>query len=616
MADAAHIKEIKARISLSSIVRAAVELKGRSPNFMGLCPFHQEKTPSFHVRDGEMRFKCFGCGASGDIFAFVMRLRGLSFPEAVQELGRQAGLYHQPKPITHTQKKPATIVVDALKAQSIAQKYFQHQLNQPAGQKAKEYLLEQRGLSEKMITQAGLGFGGMIKEDFFAYLKSHGVSKKIALESGLIKEGKFSLGAQFLSRITFPIHDLSGQLVAFGGRAFLKSDHDAPKYVNTHSYHAYEKRKNFYGWAESKTAMLAGKTPILVEGYFDAMALWALGMPALALCGTAVSEQHVKILRTMSARVILCYDTDAAGHKALLASLIELSQQNITAEVLLLNEKDPGVYLEKKNLPQLKAHLEHRVDALCHVIDHAALSSQSNISQRIKEIDSLLPIFVSIKRPLIRRQYVMYLASKLNEDASLLWQEINKKLGNESCYQKKSESISLSVSPDERLMISIALSTPELLSTMDEVLPLASEEVQAVLAIIATQDHVQVLETIKQHAPNLAIVVAEIMRDGIALSPAEAHAIIDAFKRKRTKLKWREGINEKAIELHNCEKKGDFLGALNHLREKSALLNARKAKIKAQAMIAPVVHAPPGKTSKFVQLDNYETYFNVEEDWS
>jgi DNA primase len=533
------VKEIKARILISSVIGPAVELKGRSPNFLGRCPFHQEKTPSFHVRDNHGRFKCFGCGASGDVFEFLMKLRGITFVEAIAELSIKAGL--QPPTHATAQLRPPADK-DVLFAQRAAQEYFVKQLF--ASPTALHYLREQRGLSERMIRQAGLGFGGMSKEHFVSFLESKSIREKRALEAGLLKDGRFSTVPPFLSRITFPIRDTEGSIVAFGGRAFLERDNDAPKYVNTHSYQHYEKRKSFYGWFESKPAMQKGLTPILVEGYFDAMALWALGKPALALCGTALTTEHIERLRSMSSRLILCFDSDRAGVSALRAALVLLYRMNIEPRLLLLDEKDPGDYLVKRDLDGLQKRAESLSDALCFLIDDAAITAAEGVNERVQQIDLLLPIFASIKRPLVRRQYVAYLAQRLHEEPALLWAEIERRVKAEPKISRddlpRASARAKPLSTNERLVLLIAMSAPSLIEHMTPVFEVVQESLQQVIAAVATNYDVNaddkiedvVEKIVKNIEPSLWPSLVDVVQHRIIFSEEEARASLEALERK------------------------------------------------------------------------------------
>lgn len=601
------IKAIKDRLSLSAIVGEVVRLRGKSPNFLGLCPFHQEKTPSFHVRDHAARFKCFGCGASGDHFEFLMRARGIGFSEALLELADRASI----SLLTSRVEKKPPVDLDVLGAQRVAHDFFKEALLSAEGARARTYLVEERGLNEKMIKEAGLGFGGLSRETFFSRLKKHGVTEGLAIKAGLVKEGA-SLFSPFSSRIIFPIKNARGDVVAFAGRSFLGTD--GPKYINTHSYQHYEKRKNFYGLFESKAAIVKGATPFLVEGYFDAMALWAIGVPALALCGTAMSPIHVAQLERLSNRLVIAFDRDNAGINAVKSTLIELFQANITAQIVIVDEKDPGTFLAKKTLARLKEQIANPTDALCFVIDHAAAAA-SGIDQRIRQIDSLLAIFARIKRPLVRRQYVAYLASRLHEDPTLLWNEIDKRLKNVVVKKDPIQVAPATLEPNERLLWEIIFADPTLIAEMTPIWPFISEAMRAMLeesARLISFDDEKFKQLITTMNQNLWPAISAVKDRGIKLTVEEAGVSLVALKDQLERSVLRKKLSEKRRELARLEKSGDFSSLLIGLKEKSAMLSAGK-KPRPQQNPAPTPE-PRALPKEIKELENHDDIF-VPEDW-
>jgi DNA primase catalytic core len=564
-------KEIKSRLPLSSVVKSAVNLRGRGHSLIGLCPFHEEKTPSFHVRDNVARYKCFGCGASGDVIEFVMRLRGIAFNEAVSELAERAGL-GIPRP--HNPVSDDNVL---LRAQKIAQEYFCEQLTTTAGQKAFDYLVKERGLSAKMIKQAGLGFGGEKNDGLGRFLESKGISEPQAIKAGLLKRSEYGLRQPFFKRLTVPIRNMEGHIIAFGGRAL---DEQNAKYVNTHSYVHYEKRRHFYGLYESKAAILKGVAPILVEGYFDAMAIWALGMPALALCGTALTNEHVTILKSLAAKVTICFDRDGAGLLGLRRALMELFAKDMQANVIVLDEKDAGVYLARNTMNHLDSLLKKPVDALCFLIENAAIEAKANISDRVKQMDDLLEIFAHIKRPLVRRQYVAYLAKNLHEDPGLLWTEVDKRSRRKKIVLEKQKQEQMRLSPTERLSLEIIMADCSLISDMDEVLKECHEEFAAIVRNIYEQN-----KSVNESRNKAAISeifagkitgIDEIIENSALLSPEQANDCLVALKAQVTRRNQKGELKKKREEMQQFERKGDFLSVLKNLKEQSVLLEQSK----------------------------------------
>lgn len=586
-------KEIKLRIPLSSVVKSAVNLQGRGHSMIGLCPFHEEKTPSFHVRDQVARYKCFGCGASGDVIEFLMRLRGIAFNEAISELAERAGL---------RVSKPTRSVDDTslLRAQKIAQEYFCAQLTESLNEKVFNYLVKDRGLSPKMIKQAALGFGGDKAENFLQFLKAKGVSEQQAIKAGLLKNGEYGSRPQFLRRLTVPIRNMDGHIIAFGGRAL---DDQNPKYVNTHSYVHYEKRRHFYGLYESKAAILKGVAPILVEGYFDAMAMWALGMPALALCGTALTTEHVNTLKSLTSKVTICFDRDGAGLLGLKRALIELFVKNMQANVIALDEKDAGVYLAKNTMNHLGSLLEKPTDALCFLIEHAALAAKANISDRVKQMDDLLEIFAHIKRPLVRRQYVAHLAKSLHEDPALLWIEVDKRSRRKkSSVINKEKQQQASLNPTERLLLEIIMADYSLYPDMVEVFKECSEDFGDMLKNIFEQNKSE------DESINKALIceifktklvgIEEIIENSALLSAEHASDCLLALKAQLARRNQKEELKKKREEMQQFEKNGDFSSVLKNLKEQSVLLEQSKRPSFLPEALSPNNPAPTVNVAK------------------
>lgn len=586
---AAIAQKIKSRIPLSSVVSAAVKLRGRNANFLGLCPFHSEKTPSFHVRDQVGRFKCFGCGASGDIFEFVMRLQGIAFAEALSQLAERAGVDHRSSVKTPRHSIKASADRGPLMAQKVAQEFFRQQLfSDQSGRAALGYLTEKRGLSENMIAQAGLGFGGKAASKFIDHLKKNGISENCAHEAGLLLSRTTISNAPFLSRITIPIRGVQGDIIAFGARSISSAD-SAPKYVNTHSYAHYEKRKNLFGIFESKGAVLKGNTLVLVEGYFDAMALWALGMPAVALCGTSFSQDHASIIGKLCGRVILCLDSDEAGFCAMNKVLVELCRRDISAKMVLLEKNDPGAYLSDDSLSELKRIFLKPHDAISFVVDQAVVKANGgSVSERIEHIDSLLPIFAAIKRPLLRRQYVWYLANRLHEDPSILWNEVQQRIRK---IKKPKEDLdpasnreSRELLPQERLLFSLIILYPDLLDEVARSFADISKEMESIIVesarLMREENQELALSSIVSHVreeyPNLWPGISELLWDRMRISREEALAALSGMSGISDRARLREALRKKRKELQRFEKNGDFSAMLQTLKEHRDLLSTRK----------------------------------------
>lgn len=582
MASAQVIEAIKARLPISSVVKEAVKLRSQGTGFLGLCPFHNEKTPSFSVRDAEGRFKCFGCGTGGDVFEFVMKTRGIGFKETLLELAQRANVA-LPKEYQKEQLNDASPQVKPLKdLQALAQKYFVDTLlNADPKSHFRHYLEEKRGLSKAMIKEAGLGFGGDRSEPFFAVLRGHHAKKSTCIKAGLLTNTT-PPKAQFLQRITFPIRDFQGTIVGFGGRA-LEEGPGVPKYLNSHSNELYDKSQSLYGLYESRKAIVRGAIPVVVEGYFDAMAFWAIGMPSVALCGTALSKDHLRLLKNHVSGLILCFDNDQAGVNALKKALPLIFSFDMAAHLIEIPVKDPGTYLSEKNLAELKEISTTKKDAFCYLVDQLSFNSL-DIRQKVQELDGLIPIFQSIKRPILRRQYVAYCAKRLGQDPALLWSEIEskrKKTKTEPTVQEDNRRESI-VDEVDKLVLQIVALFPLLSKNIGpSTLKSLNEDVhQLIWRFNDGALHEDFLTYLTNTNDKRASDIKDLLEVLLPNKTIEREEIAEEILLKleeRYTLKAQKRVLEKAREeIKKAEERGDFSRVLQGLKEQSAILAKSK----------------------------------------
>ena len=328
------VEAIKRRLSLKEVVSRYVALKpaGRG-RWKGLCPFHQEKTPSFYVDEEKGLFHCFGCKAGGDLIAFVERIEGLDFQTALERLAEEAGVELPRRPGGERRKE----LYEVLK---LAQAYFQEGLK--AHPEAGAYL-EGRGLSPESVARFGLGYAPPKGDGLLTYLSRHGVSPEEGLKAGVLAEKEGRYYDRFRGRITFPIKDHLGRIVAFTGRAL---GDETPKYLNSPETPLFRKREVLFAFPEAKARLREGRA-IVVEGLFDAIALHQLGFPeTVAVLGSGLSEEQARLLKAQEVReVYLAFDADEAGQKATLHSLdLEMARRFLFYAVRL-PAKDPGELL-------------------------------------------------------------------------------------------------------------------------------------------------------------------------------------------------------------------------------------------------------------------------------
>lgn len=343
------LEELRARTPLAPLIGARTKLTRVGRQWKGCCPFHGEKTPSFYVYDDH--YHCFGCGAHGDAFAFVMQTQGAGFMEAVERLAAEAGLeVPKPSPQARAREERAKGVSDALEAASRA---YQRRLRSAEGREALDYL-QRRGLSDDTIARFGLGWSGGGRGALAAELRGEGIEPRLLVEAGLMAERDGGTVVDlFFNRVMFPIRDRRGRLISFGGRILGDGQ---PKYVNGPETAVFSKRRTLYGLDLAREAVFRGATLVVAEGYMDVIALHQAGFGgAVAPLGTALTAEQLEALWAVGAEPILCLDGDAAGARAA-AKAVEVALPLLT----------PGRSLRLATLPS-----GEDPDSLCRTAPHA-----------------------------------------------------------------------------------------------------------------------------------------------------------------------------------------------------------------------------------------------------
>lgn len=340
------IEEIRRRADIASLIGEYVTLKKAGRNYLGLCPFHQEKTPSFTVSPDKQMFYCFGCSEGGNVFSFLMKLNHLSFPEAVRHLAKKMGVIIPERTMSREEKERYSLTEQIRRVNELAAVFFTTTLQSPVGEGAREYL-RNRGIGESAIRTFRLGYAPDGWRHLYEHLEKKGILPKLAEQAGLLVErtGK-SQGHydRFRGRVMIPIEDVDGHVIAFGGRVMGT---DEPKYMNSPESAVYSKGKTLYGLARTREAIREKGFALLVEGYFDLIALWNAGIPnVVAMLGTALTRTQVDLIRRYTVQVAAVFDPDEAGRKALARSLELFLAGNIHARAVILPDgQDPDEFV-------------------------------------------------------------------------------------------------------------------------------------------------------------------------------------------------------------------------------------------------------------------------------
>lgn len=350
------IEEVRSSNNIVDIIGGYVRLQKKGSSYFGLCPFHNEKSPSFSVSPNKQMYYCFGCGAGGNVFTFIMEYENQTFPEAVKILADRAGIALPEAELTEEQKRERNKRQLLLEINKTAANYFYYQLNGDQGQQAREYL-ENRRLSKETQIHFGLGYASKYSNDLYLYLKKKGYQDQILKETGLLTYDE-QRGAhdKFWNRVMFPIMDVNNRVIGFGGRVMGDG---TPKYLNSPETMLFDKSRNLYGLNYARTS----RKPymIICEGYMDVIAMHQAGFTnAVASLGTAFTAQHSVLLKRYTQEVRLAYDSDGAGQKAALRAIPILKSAGINVRVIHMDPyKDPDEFI--KNLGT--EAFQERIDA-------------------------------------------------------------------------------------------------------------------------------------------------------------------------------------------------------------------------------------------------------------
>ena len=440
--DQYFIDDLKDRADLVRIIEPYVPLKKKGKDWMGCCPFHQEKTPSFSVSPTKGFYKCFGCGKGGNAYTFLMEMEGLNFPEAIQRVAEMSGVplpepiddkqYEQNKKRKQEKKQVSDQVIELNK---IALDFWELELQSknPKAKAAREYL-ESRGISEEIQKQFHVGFSPDSWDSLLNHLRETGAEEKLIEQSGLVSvnEEKDRVFDRFRGRIMFPVLDVNGNAIAFGARAM---GDDQPKYLNSPETPAYVKGQHLYGLFQSREEIRRKKFVILVEGYLDLIALYQFGVTNVAASlGTAFTPEQSKLLSRFAKKVVINYDGDDAGIKAARRAIEMLLPNDFEIKVLVLPEgNDPDDFIRANGTDSYDEARGRALPFLQFALE-TSLSGRrlANARQKAEAIEEVLPVLASVKNPIQKRESFDQAMSFFHvEDSGLkrdLWRSVKNQL--------------------------------------------------------------------------------------------------------------------------------------------------------------------------------------------
>ncbi|MCQ2549189.1 MAG: DNA primase [Lachnospiraceae bacterium] len=337
------VEDIRSRNDIVDVISGYVRIQKKGASYFGLCPFHNEKSPSFSVSSVKQMYYCFGCGAGGNVYSFLMNYENYSFPEAVKVLAERAGVALPEIEYNEEQKKTASLKATLLEINKEAAKYYYYCLRSPNGKQGMDYF-EKRQLSEETRKQFGLGYANKTSNDLVLYLRSKGYRDEHIIQAGLASQNeKYGVHDKFWNRVMFPIQDSNHRVIGFGGRVMGEGE---PKYLNSPETPIFDKSRNLYGLNFARSSRK--ENIILCEGYMDVIAMHQAGFnQAVASLGTAFTSGQANLLRRFTQTVILAYDSDGAGTKAALRAIGILREVGLTAKVLsMVPYKDPDEFMK------------------------------------------------------------------------------------------------------------------------------------------------------------------------------------------------------------------------------------------------------------------------------
>lgn len=577
------VENLKAQANIADVISDYVALKPSSVGSLkGLCPFHDEKTPSFNVRNGQGYYHCFGCGAGGDVYKFLQEIESLSFTESVERVASKVGytLNYDDVDSGEVQTRSRTF-----EANQLASAYFIQQLAQPEAKMARETLIS-RGFDAESMTSFGVGYAPKGWSNLTGHLKSKGFTEEELVVAGLVSRGERGLYDRFRGRLVWPIRDANNQVLGFGAR-HLYEDDQGPKYLNTSETPVYHKSRVLYGLDLAKKAIAKKRQVVVVEGYTDVMACHLAGVDtAVATCGTAFGEEHIKILNRLligagdaPAEVIFTFDPDAAGTKAALKVYGDSEKFNaLTFVATGPDGLDPSDLRQQRGDEAVVEMLDRKIPLFEFVIRHRI--SQFDLVQlesRIAAARAAAPVVGQITDPALRMGYIRKLADWVSLEVSEIEPMVNQqaKTGKKESVQsisldKPAESNTEDIDRMERAIAEVLVQVPgayteEQLARMTSA-GFGSSQIQQIAVVL--NDLIA-----KKDAPDWLNQVGNAVREQdqqlfrqLAVAPMPA-------KDEASLKKYAEGVIRKAMMNALDREKSDLLMALrrfdpeNHQRE-------------------------------------------------
>ncbi|MBK5275889.1 MAG: DNA primase [Desulfuromonadales bacterium] len=577
------VREVAERLSIVEVVSEYVPLRRAGANFTGLCPFHAEKTPSFNVNPAREIFHCFGCGAGGNAFSFIMRIEGLSFPEAVKLMARKTGVEIEERQLTPVEKQAQSERQTFQRINDLAAGFYRSVLEQrPEGAMARAYL-EKRAAIGEIAEAYRLGFASDRGDGLVQHLKSNGMALESALKLGLVRKSERGWYDQFRNRLMFPIRDAKGAVIAFAGRVL---DASLPKYINSPESPLYHKSSVLFGLDMALPSIRTENSVIIVEGYFDHLALFRAGIRnVVATCGTALTTTHTGLIKRHAARVYTLFDSDAAGRKATIRSMELFMEQRLPAYVITLPAgDDPDSFLANNPVEVFRTCQEKARPAFEFFIRSLlAQTPPDSVDSKVRIIDELLPRFKKIADPVERDLYEKEICRLLG----ITVHAFRKRMGGMNLTDRdtriEQKQALQKGDPVQETLLALICGYPE---ARDEALRTGSENLfdgdylelaRLVLDTLANNDDTQALSRLSDRieAPGVRSLLSRMLVSDARMADIDWRSAFDSCLRSREKLAI-QPIRDMATQLAVLDPDSPEYTAL---LKKADALRTRKSKI-------------------------------------
>ena len=398
------IEEVRMKNDIVDVISGYVKLQKKGANYFGLCPFHNEKSPSFSVSPGKQMYYCFGCGAGGNVLTFVMEYENYTFQEALQSLADRAGVTLPKMEYSKEAREQAEFRARLLEVNKLAANYFYYQMKRPQGKIAYEYFHDKRKLTDETMLRFGLGYSNKTSDDLYRFLKEKGYDDAFLSQTGLVTIEERGGRDKFWNRVMFPIMDVNNRVIGFGGRVMGDGE---PKYLNSPETKLFDKSRNLYGLNYARTTR--EKYMLVCEGYLDVISMHQAGFTnAVASLGTAFTSQHAGVLKRYTDQVILTYDSDGAGIKAALRAIPILRDAGISARVLNMKPyKDPDEFIKNMGADAFKERIAQAKNSFLFEIDVLKRNYQlEDPEQKTKFYQETAKKLLQFGEPLERDNYI------------------------------------------------------------------------------------------------------------------------------------------------------------------------------------------------------------------